>query len=250
MEPGCKVDTMLVLEGPQGLKKSSALRTLFGPEFFTDEVASVDSKDAAMQIQGVWCAELAEMHAMTKAEANRIKEWLSRQVDRYRPPYGRTVVNAPRRSVVVGTINPEGGYLRDPTGGRRFWPVECRGIDIDALRTDRDQLWAEAVAAYRAREQWWLEAEEADLARDEQEERYDPDAWEEIIARRLDEPSTLDEWSINDFFEMLGIPVERRDERARRRIGQVLTRLSMKKKRVGGRHARRFVYVKRPERQP
>lgn len=180
MRPGCKVDTMLILEGPQGLKKSTALATLAtlgGRRYFTDELAAIGSKDAAMQLQGNLVIEIAELDALDRAEVKAVKAFLTRQTDKVRLPYARTVSSLPRACVFAGTVNPEGGgYLRDPTGGRRFWPVECTSIDLPALEADRDQLWAEAVVRWRAGESHWLDDEEVLVAaRDAQEARREED---------------------------------------------------------------------------
>ncbi|MDI3470341.1 MAG: virulence-associated E family protein [Pseudolabrys sp.] len=185
MQPGAKVDHMLILEGPQGAKKSSALKTLAGAEWFTDELAEVGSKDAAQQMRGMWVIELAELDAISRAEVSRIKAFLTRTTDRYRPPYERYVVEVPRQCVFAGSVNPD-TYLRDETGNRRFWPVRCGSIDLDALACDRDQLWAEAVARYREGAIWWLdEPELVASAKAEQDHRYHADAWDARIDRWL-----------------------------------------------------------------
>jgi predicted P-loop ATPase len=151
--PGCQADHLLILEGPQGLLKSSALRVLADP-WFTDSLSRVGTKDAAMEITGVWLIEMSELDALTKAGNSAIKSFVTRRADRFRPPYGRRLIQRPRQCVFAGTINPVGGYLKDPTGARRFWPVECGFIDLDALIRDRDQLWAEAVARFRGGAPW------------------------------------------------------------------------------------------------
>jgi predicted P-loop ATPase len=138
--PGAKADCCLILEGPQGIRKSTALRTIAG-EYFTDELADLGSKDAAMQTRGVWIIELSELDNLGHAEVARIKAFISRTTDRFRPPYGMRLVESPRQCVFAGTVN-HGTYLRDETGGRRFWPIVCGCIDVDALARDRDQLWA------------------------------------------------------------------------------------------------------------
>jgi predicted P-loop ATPase len=180
-KPGCKNDTCLVLEGPQGLLKSTALRTLTQP-WFTDEIADLGTKDAALQVRGIWLIELAELDAMGRPEASRTKAFMSRSVDRYRPPYGRHPIEVPRESVFAGTVNHD-TYLKDETGGRRFWPVRCGTIRIDELGRDRDQLWAEALARFRTNEPWWIDsAELSAAAAEEQQQRYDEDAWQPLIA--------------------------------------------------------------------
>ena len=185
MQPGCKADHMLILEGPQGIRKSTALKVLASDPWFTDELAELGSKDAAQQMRGIWIIEMAELDAIGQADVSRIKAFLSRTTDRYRPPYERYVVTVPRQCVFAGTVNPD-TYLRDETGNRRFWPLRCGDIDLDGLRRDRDQLWAEAVARYRAGAPWWIEdralVAEASAA---QEARYQGDAWDARIERWL-----------------------------------------------------------------
>ncbi|THD71370.1 P-loop ATPase [Thalassobius vesicularis] len=183
--PGVKADHMLILEGQQGARKSTALKILAGEDWFTDELPDLGSKDAAIHMQGVWIVEIAELDAIGRAEVSRIKAFLTRTTDRFRPPYGRHTVEIRRQCVFAGTVNPD-TYLRDETGNRRFWPIRCGEIDIEALRRDRDQLWAEAVARFRAGAIWWLE--DRDLlkaARDEQDKRYQSDAWDGLIDRWL-----------------------------------------------------------------
>ncbi len=183
-KPGCKNDTCLVLEGPQGLLKSTALRALAEP-WFTDEISDLGTKDAAMQVRGVWIIELAELDAMGRPEASRTKAFMSRSTDRYRPPYGRHLIEVPRESVFAGTVNHD-TYLKDETGGRRFWPVRCGKIRIDDLRRDRDQLWAEAVARLRAGEIWWINSPELGATAAEEQQRYDEDAWQPLIEDWVD----------------------------------------------------------------
>jgi putative DNA primase/helicase len=185
LKPGCKVDTMLILEGPQGRFKSTAARTLFGAEWYTDDLADLHSKDAALQMQGRWGIEISELAAMSRSEANRIKAVLSRQVDRFRAPYDRFVAEHPRQCVFIGTTNPVDGYFRDPTGARRFWPVTCGTIDVAALAHDREQLWAEAAHCFERGDRWWLESDEVDQAKAQQEDRREVDPWESIIHEKL-----------------------------------------------------------------
>ena len=183
--PGAKVDCCLILEGPQGIRKSTALRTVAG-EYFTDELADLGSKDAAMQTRGVWIIELSELDSLGHAEVARIKAFMCRTTDRFRPPYGMRLVESPRQCVFAGTVN-HGTYLRDETGGRRFLPVVCGRIDVEALAADRDQLWAEVKDRLEAGHVWWLDTPDlVQLASDQQEARYEGDPWEEVIGPWLE----------------------------------------------------------------
>ena len=196
-QPGAKADCCLILEGPQGIRKSTALRTLAG-EYFTDELADLGSKDAAMQTRGAWIIELSELDSLSHSEVARIKAFMSRTTDRFRPPYGMRLVESPRQCVFAGTVN-HSTYLRDETGGRRFWPLACGRIDVDALACDRDQLWAEAKARFDAGSVWWLDtAELIQLASDQQVDRYEGDPWEEVIAPWVETRSSV---SISEVLE-------------------------------------------------
>lgn len=176
-QPGCKVDTVPILEGPQGARKSTALRTLAGAQFFSDTPIDIGNKDAYQAIQGCWFVELAELDSLMRAEASRAKAFFSSGTDRYRPTYGRRVIESKRQCVFVGTVNLS-EYLSDPTGARRFHPIACGAILIDDLERDRDQLWAEAVHEYREGRPWYPQAADAvsQLA-ERQSERTREDAW-------------------------------------------------------------------------
>jgi predicted P-loop ATPase len=192
--PGCKVDHVLVLEGDQGKLKSEALRTLAVRDaWFADRLSHVASKDAAQETAGVLLIEVAEMDALTRAAPSAMKAFITRRYDRFRPPFGKHPINRGRQCVFAGTINPSvGGYLKDPTGSRRIWPVTCRGmIDRDGIERDRDQIWAETVARFRAGAKWWLETPELEaLATVEQAVRFKTDVWkgpvEKWIGKRKD----------------------------------------------------------------
>lgn len=162
-EPGCKADPMLVISGPQGAGKSTLFRILAGDEYYGDTPVNLDDKDRFTALNEVWFCEIAELSSFRKAEAEKIKSFVSGQHDRFRPAYGRCMVKQKRHSVFVGTTNEE-AFLRDPTGNRRFWCVRCAPkIDLDWAREHREQLWGEAVAAYedikcRGTDYgWWLD---------------------------------------------------------------------------------------------
>lgn len=143
--PGAKFDTMLVLEGPQGSGKSTAIKILAGDENFSDQaIIGLDQKAQGELVQGVWLYEIAELSGLRHTDVNDLKSFMSRDTDRFRAAYARTVTSYRRQCVFIGTTNDE-VYLKDETGNRRFWPVKTTEIDLEALRQDRDQLWAEAA---------------------------------------------------------------------------------------------------------
>ncbi|WP_417550135.1 VapE domain-containing protein [Methylophaga sp.] len=180
-----KVDTVLILEGNQGIKKSTAVKTLFG-EWFSDAPIPIGDKDAYQNITGVWGVEMAELDAFNKAENTAAKMFFSQQRDRYRPSYGMFAQDFPRQCVFVGTTNQD-EYLKDYTGNRRYWPVMCTKVNIQALADFRDLLWAEAFHAYQSGERWWVDgAEEDALFESEQDDRMQADPWESMLQDYLD----------------------------------------------------------------
>lgn len=194
MQPGCKADCVLILEGYQGIGKSSAMRALAGAEYFTDEIGDLGSKDAALQMQGAWVVELAELDVVSRSAIERTKAFLSRSTDRYRPPYGRHVIDQPRQCVFVGTSNDV--EFRDATGNRRFWPVEVRHIDMDGIKAEREQLWAEALTAYRAGEPWWLtDRDVIEEAKEQQANRMQAEVWGDVLSEWL---SGKDKTTVNE----------------------------------------------------
>lgn len=189
--PGCQVDHVLVLEGEQGISKSSALSILFGKEYFCDSLPDITNKDASMQIMGAWCIEIAEMDAIGKAEVTAVKSFITRRVEKFRPPYGHHTIEVPRQCVFAGTTNAH-EYLRDETGNRRFWPVACTRIDTDAIARDRDQLWAEAVSMFDDGVQWWPSTVSTrSVIAQQQEDRVADDLWTEKIRLFLDTDLTI-----------------------------------------------------------
>lgn len=156
--PGTKFDWMMILEGAQGIGKSSFGRLMVGERHFTDSLTSLADKDSALALQGRWVVEMSELATLRKNELELIKGFITRMVDKVRPPYGRRVVEIPRQCVFFGTTNHE-EYLRDDTGNRRFKPVKVGQLDFEMLACDRDQLWAEALFIFNERLETTLDLE-------------------------------------------------------------------------------------------
>ncbi|MBX3209080.1 MAG: hypothetical protein KF764_28870 [Labilithrix sp.] len=180
-EPGCKADHVLILEGAQGVGKSTALSVLAGP-WFSDTPLDLGNKDAYQALRGKWIVELGELAALRRAEVERVKAFFSASIDSYRPSYGRLSIDVPRQCVFAGSTN-HAAYLQDETGGRRFWPVAVGAIDLAALRRDRDQLWAEALDCYAGGAAWHIDTVEAVRAAvAEQSDRAAEDVWTERLS--------------------------------------------------------------------
>ncbi len=260
--PGCKVDEMVILEGGQGLGKSSAVRTLCGEEWFAEMLESPQNKDFFQNLQGRWIIEIPELGAFNKADRNKIKSAVSAQDDTFRPSYGRYAKKFLRQCIFVGTTNDD-TYLKDETGARRFMPVLCTEINLDGLRAQRDQLWAEADALYKAGHPYWKFPEQA--AR-EQEARYDADAWEDPIVQWLDGRAREDSYpphygTIVDvdrpvkatitsdvMVHALGIEIGKHSKPDQMRVGAIMRRLGWRRKQQTFNGRVRYVYV-RPERE-
>lgn len=226
--PGCKVDTVLVLEGPQGLKKSQALQALANG-WYTDHIPDLTSKDAAIQIQGVWIVEHAEFDKLGRAESNRAKAFISTGTDRFRPPFGTCSEDFPRQCVFAATLNPSStGYLNDETGARRYWPVLCgvtwkepgRKVNIKTLTAVRDQLWAEAVVRFQLGENHWLEGDMEAEQTKVTDVRFTSDPW----AGRINKAIALVKFvTIGSILEnILGIPLGTANKSHQDRVGKVL----------------------------
>lgn len=196
-EPGTKFDTITVLDGAQGIGKSTAWRVLAGDEYFSDALTltDMDDKSGAEKLQGFWFVEIGELAGMKKADIEKVKSFLSTLDDKYRPSYGKTVENHPRQCIVVATVNGERGYLRDITGNRRFWIVKCRKTDqkVDWALTpeERDQIWAEAKYYYGRGESLELDSELLQDAEEVQRSAMEADdrqgMVEEYLAKLLPE---------------------------------------------------------------
>jgi predicted P-loop ATPase len=239
-DPGCKVDTVPILEGPQGAMKSTAMSKLFHP-WFSDELADLGSKDAAMQMSGIWGIELAELDAMNRAAVSRTKAFISRRVDRYRPPFGRRVIERERPCVFWGTTNAD-GYLKDETGGRRFWPIKIGIIDVTGLAANRDQLWAEAQELYRTGSPWWIKDRAVQVAAEEQQkDRYQGDVWDAAIAAYVARMGDRDV-TVVDILDDLGVPIERAGQAEQNRVARSLMHLGLTRRQRRTGATRQWVY--------
>ena len=221
LRPGCKVDTMLILEGMQGTNKSTAINILAGDDFFTDSIPDLKSKDAADSLRGIWIMELGEMAAANRTDMETVKAFLSRREDRYRPAYGKTTITRKRRNIFIGSTNQD-NYLKDETGSRRFWPVPVGKIDLDLLRRDRDQLWAEAVELLEAGERWWLDVETEKLATIMQKDRGEDDPWKSKVLEYVDREN-ITEVSIREILEHgLSLDLGKTDRKESNRVVGIL----------------------------
>jgi hypothetical protein len=255
-QPGCKFDEMPVWESAQGLNKSQALRLLaVKDEWFSDDLPlDVDGKEVIERTCGIWIGELAELNGIKKGEIEHVKSFQSRQVDRARLAYGRVVTERPRQFVVVGTTNTE-RYLKDPTGNRRFWPVKIEIFDLDTLRRDRDQLWAEAAMAEAKGESIRLDKALYSAAAAEQAERVQDDPWYLVLADILDN-DIEGKIASEQVWALVGLEdIGRRTQDHNERLGNVMRALRFKRKKLRIRLAddkrpvKRWCYVRGDERK-
>jgi putative DNA primase/helicase len=202
-EPGTKFDSILVLNGPQGIGKSTFFARL-GREWYSDSLAISDMKDktAAEKLQGYWILELGELAGIRKMDVETVKSFVTRTDDKYRHAYGVNVESHPRSCVIVGSTNSDGGFLRDITGNRRFWPVRVLGDGKykpwDLI--DVDQIWAEAIERYRLGEELFLKGELAEEAVSQQRYAMEADDREGLVAEYL-ETLLPEDWEGMDLYQ-------------------------------------------------
>ena len=208
LQPGIKFDTMLVLNGPQGVGKSTLIAKL-GGEWFNDSLSLSDTKDktAAEKLQGFWIMEIGELAGLRKAEVETLRSFLSRQNDIYRASFGKRATPHLRQCVFFGTTNEESGYLRDTTGNRRFWPVKTPGNGYkhswQLTQQEIDQIWAEALFYVQQGEKIHLDSEMDALAKEEQREAMETDEREGLVREYVDKMLPVD-WETMDLPERRG----------------------------------------------
>jgi putative DNA primase/helicase len=231
--PGDKVDTVLVLEGPPGIFKSSVLRALVGDEWFLEmSITDVASKDAMQILKRKWIAEFPEIDGLSKHEWAAVKSYFSRQVDTYRPSYGKGSRDFPRQTVFAGTCN-KSEWLSDETGGtgRRMWPVRCTRGDVALMKSTRNNFWAEARTRFEQGEEWHItDPALRDSERVEQDARFRVDPWEQKVETYLSKPSDIGSKesigvSTSDILAALGVDTSRQDLGHAMRVGAILRRL-------------------------
>jgi putative DNA primase/helicase len=258
-DPGCKADNLIVLEGKQGIGKSTAVKLLaVTPDWFSETGIVLGDKDSYQNLRGKWLYELAELASIRSArDVERYKAFLSTTIDSYRPSFGRRRADFPRQTVFIGTTN-DTEYLNDRSGNRRFWPIHCTNIDLEGLKRDCDQLWAEAVTRYECHEAWHVDsAELARLCDEQQSEREQVDPWLQLVEAWLLDPTvpdpSLDAKTRLDLSrgvtttEVLLGAIEMRksdiDRTSETRAGQILRQLGFDPRQVreSGERVRRYV---------
>jgi putative DNA primase/helicase len=229
MRPGAKVDTVLILEGAQGVGKSTLLNILASDDWFLDTSFNIGGKDGYQALRRKWIIEFSELDAFSRTDLSRAKAFVSSVKDSYRPPYGRSTLDFPRQCVFAGTINPSSGngYLSDETGARRFWPVHVGKVDLKAVRAERDQLWAEAFLRYRNNESWYLrDPKLLEAAALEVEERRESDPWEVHFREFIDLNRAIHKRGGVTIPELLtnavDMPKDRQDRAAQIKAGKAL----------------------------
>jgi putative DNA primase/helicase len=246
--PGCKLDNVLILEGRQGLQKSTALKVLAG-DWFTDAPLKFNDKETYLLLQGQMIIELAELDSFSRSESSAAKLFFSMTESYYRPWYARRPVKVPRQCVFAGTVNND-NYLKDDTGNRRYWPVKCEAIEIAGLKQVRDQLWAEAVHEFDAGTHWWVNEDERPMFEEQQAARYVEDAYTSLIRKwygtedvQLEvKGPVFDGYETADFLgRAIKLDVGRWTRPEQQRVGHCLRELGWTRKR-SSREGRPWVY--------
>lgn len=238
--PGCQQDHMMVLEGLQGIGKSTALRALAEP-YFSELHEQIGSLRWQELIQGIWLGELGELNALRAVDVQRVIGAISNRSDRFRPAYAANPVQMPRRIVLVGTTNSD-DWISDPTGSRRYWPVRCEKADLDYIRANREQLFAEALRDINEGGDWY-QVPEAE-ARAHQAQRFEGDPLEERIAMYCE---SRDYVTSGEIMEALDFASPQMTRAMQNRIGLVLRSMGWQKTVRNGRKCYRAPFKYQPE---
>jgi len=238
LSPGCKVDTVLVLVGPQGARKSTFFGALAGADWFSDSHVDLGSKDVYLQLGGKWVIEWGEVERIIgRRGTDEVKSFISSRADTFRAPYARAAQTVPRTCVLVGTTN-EDSILHDATGSRRFWCVRVRvpRIDSERLSAERDQLWAEAVNGYQHGEQWWLDEDSTGAHEQNAEQFRVSDPWEPSIAQWIAINHATTYQTAHLLQQALGLELRSIGQREQVRAAAIMTRLGFERRveRVAG----------------
>ena len=249
MKPGCKVDTALILQGAQGIRKSSFFRYLVPEEsWFSDDMGAVDNKDAQLGAAASWIIEWAELESVRRTNSNAVKSFLTRQVDKFRAPYARSIQERPRTCVFVGTTN-ETEFLSDSTGNRRFMVIPITRVDTDSIAQQRNQLWAEALVKYSTGKTWWLTEQDAATQAERNMDLIYSDPWESKIQEWLT-ASNLDlvdsGWAVSIekiLKNCIDIPISQHGQANQQRVAKILSAAGWERKRRTAHGVRCWVYV-------
>lgn len=249
--PGCKFDYMAILEGPQGLKKSTLIETLGGKWYHDINIFLNRDKDTVDAMRGAWIVEVAELAHFKKADVEGVKAFITRKVDRVRMAYNRLTQNFPRQCIFIGTINPDDhGYLTDETGNRRFWPIRCVKADVDGLVSVRDKLFAEAYSVVKSGQfKLYMDDDVEPAAFIEQSDREVKEVWCEPIGTWLSNNGEGESFTVIEIAKgALGIDPDRVGWHEKRRIATAMRQLGWNQVciRIGKNLSRKYILTKKP----
>jgi hypothetical protein len=242
-EPGCQVDTMITLIGKQGIFKSTGMAALcHNPDWFTDDLGcDLHDRNSGHGLRAKWLVEFGEFSRINRSTLDFVKGFLARRFDRYRPPYGRAFRDFPRTCIFVGSTNDD--HPLQDIENRRFMPIKCTAGKIDWIKTNRDQLWAEAVARYQTSEPWWISNTAlAEKVTAEQENARAGDFWETVLSDNLGNQETI---TMGEAARVLKIDVDRVDKSAQTRIGLAMKKIGYVRDRATTSNDRSYKWTKK-----
>jgi predicted P-loop ATPase len=240
-EPGCQMDSMLVLEGESGLGKSTFIKELAKP-WYAEIDEPLHSKDFLQQIQGVWVLEFPDMNGFSATKHDQAIGKITMRTDVYRASYGRNITKSKRVTLFVGSSEHD-QYLTDEGGARKFWPIHCTAIDLEAFKSQRENLFAEAVFRYRNGEPWHIVP---NSAKDEQLRRIKRDVWTDKIMKAVEDKerehtlfhsNEVFRFSASDVLDWLGVETSRQNDGEKGRVTRALIKNGFTQSTA---HSRRF----------